>query len=305
MSNSFYTDIVNNIRKDNTIYPNSLSTLNQEINSAFIEIALFYAHRCTQNIIETKKITSTDLVFGFTVQRPNNVYQFLNQLIDFSCLNHPNTINTISEQLSNLINDGIKAHIPSDIIALYNDFLKDKSQEYYSTIFAPNDTGAINEMRKNLNVEANRNVETIVKNTVASTLKQQFFLNCIKNVDDQQEFNLGSFTPNTNQTIRINTDQSVLTNYFTNCINRNNLGARIVTDVATNVGIAVTTDLDKTVQIIVSGKPYIEPMRRPLINLVQDNIYPIVGVSSGAIGLSIFMCLSLFFFIVVIIILAQ
>lgn len=235
-TNKYNTTIVNN---------NDLDLLNQNVNNFVSNTVIDQASKCSSNITQLQNINISKIRSegDFSL---GDLNQTQKSAITFDCVQLSAFKNDIANGVLTQYMDAIKNSYDASTVAKMISTAQSKSKNQFGTTGnSKSSSDSNNEYNFSATTNVDQNIQNVVKNAITNNMKLTDMQDCMSQVLNSQTVNVSEVDVGGKFDIRA-ISQNQAAEMYAKCIQEKNNGNNISTQVATDLGLQVTTEVTNT-----------------------------------------------------------
>lgn len=235
-TNKYDTTVVNN---------NDLKLLNESVNNFVSNTVVDQASQCSASITQLQNVNFSNIntTGDFTV---DGVNQNQKSAITFDCVQLSAFQNDIANGVLTKYMNAIENSYNTSALANMTASAKTNSQDQFaSTGTAKSSSNSNNDFKFNSTTNVNQDIENIVKNSITNNMSLSDLQSCMADVKNSQSINFSDIKTGGNFTVRA-LSQTQAADLYAKCVQEKNNGNKISNQIASNLGLTVSTEATTT-----------------------------------------------------------
>jgi hypothetical protein len=261
-TNKYNTTVVNK---------SDLELLNKNVNNFVANTVVNQASNCSASISQLQNVNFSHISTpgDFTV---DGVNQSQKAAITFDCIQLSAFKNDIANGVLTQYMDAIKNSYDTSSIAKMTAAAQSKAQDQFAgTGTAKSSSDANNEYNFNSKTEVNQKIQNIVENSITNNMSLNDMQDCMASVKNSQSINFSDINAGGNFTVRA-ISQTQAADLYAKCVQEKNNGNKISNQIATDLGLEITTEAKTTSSAEMAGTSAAESLNVGALQSAGDGL---------------------------------
>jgi hypothetical protein len=246
----------------------NINVLNSFINSTIVNSTVNQVKQCSASLINNQTIK----ILGVKAGEDLNLYlaQDSTGFLNFTCAQNSKVLNSVIGDLTQNILSTLKTNIGADVLNKLDALAASKSTQDWGAFpwsSSKSKTDTSQEVNNTVINTTNKNLETVISNSVESNFTMSDFSSCLAKVIANQDIVAQDLTAGRN--ITLSADQKVSTDLFQNCIQSS--------DIANNITSAITGFLEIETDTVQSTELAQESHAESISKAEQTGLFQGIG----------------------------
>jgi hypothetical protein len=284
MGGSQSTSTVKQENNQMIINKQSVSVINKQINNFIANAIVYEAKACSSSLFQNQRVIIKNLKAAGDINI--GVEQTQGALVDFNCLQTSTVRNDIANQMIHEMMANLESSNSANVLNKLNAIAGSKAESQFTpNPFQSSSSNSNVQQIQNFKSETNlnKNIENVVKNSVAANFTSTNIDTCKASVIANQSIEVINAQTNAKITIAIQQQQAI--QIITKCVQTADIGNQITNDILGTLGVKTADSTSTEVESSFSGSAESSALNKGVFESLGSFIggifAPLLGLLSG------------------------